>query len=234
LSAIGNFLELSVATEDIRESADFWARLGLSAAVTGDTWRHRYAVFTDGGLFLGVHEYAFESPAFTFVCPGLAARLPALADAGADFVFAKTSDEEFNEAGFRDPDGHMVALLEARTFSEPHAPPPPLTGPFAHFALTSPHVEGSLEFWAGLGFAASEADGRGDIAGHGLAIALEAGSRGRPPDLVFAADAAAAARDRVIAAGLPAGPLRALGPDTEGFDIVSPEGLRLRITGAVA
>ena len=33
-------------------------------------------VLTDGSLFLGVHEYAFESPAFTFVCPGLAARLP--------------------------------------------------------------------------------------------------------------------------------------------------------------
>jgi catechol 2,3-dioxygenase-like lactoylglutathione lyase family enzyme len=234
LTAIGDFLELSVATDDIRESADFWTRFGLVPAVTGDTWSHRYAVFTDGSLFLGIHEYAFESPAFTFVRPGLAARLPSLVDAGLEFVFAKTSDDEFNEAGFRDPDGHMVALLEARTFSEPHEPPPPLAGPFIHFALTTPDVQGSLDFWAGLGFAASEADGRGDVAGHGLAIALEAGARGRPPVLVFAADPVAAVRERVITAGLPAGPLRALGPGAEGFELVSPEGLRLRVTGATA
>lgn len=232
MSAIGHFLELSVSTDDIRGSADFWSRLGLAPAVTGDTWSHRYAVFTDGSLFLGIHEYAFESPAFTFVRPDLAARLPGLSDAGLDFVFAKTDDDEFNEAGFRDPDGHMVALLEARTFSEPQAPVQPVPGPFAHFALTTPDVGASLDFWAELGFAASEANGRGDVAGHGLAISLESGPPGRPPALVFAADAVADARERVIAAGLAAGPLRTLAPESEGFEIVSPEGLRLRIAGA--
>ena len=231
MSAIGHFLELSVSTDDIRESADFWTRFGLAPAVTGDIWSHRYAVFTDGSLFVGLHEYAFESPAFTFVRPDLAVCLPSLAGAGLDFVFAKTSDDEFNEAGFRDPDGHMVALLEARTFSEPPAPPQPPAGPFAHFALTTPDIGGRLDFWAGLGFAASEANGRGDVAGHGLAIALETGPPGRPPDVVFAADAVTDARERVIAAGLAAGPLRALSPDTEGFELVSPEGLRLRVAG---
>ena len=231
MSAIGQFLELSVSTDDIRESADFWTRFGLAPAVTGDTWSHRYAVFTDGSLFLGLHEYAFESPAFTFVRPDLAARLPSLAEAGLDFVFAKTSDDEFNEAGFRDLNGHMVALLEARTLSEPTATTQPPAGPFAHFALAAPDVGRSLDFWAELGFAASEANGRGDVAGHGLAIALESGPPGRPPDLVFAADAAADAREQVIAAGLAAGPLRALAPETEGFELVSPEGLRLRVAG---
>ncbi len=232
MSLIGQFLELSVSTEDIRESADFWTRLGLAQAVTGDTWRHRYAVFTDGSLFVGIHEYAFESPAFTFVRPGLAARLPALAEAGLEFVFAKTSDEEFNEAGFRDPDGHMVALLEARTFSEPGDPPASLAGPFAHFALTTADVGGGLDFWADLGFAASEADGRGDVAGHGLALSLDPGARGRPPVAVFSADSVAAARERILAAGLTPGPLRAFEADADGFELVSPEGLRLRVSGA--
>jgi len=228
LTALGDFLEFSVSTPDIRESVDFWSRLGFAQAVTGDTWSHRYAVFTDGSLYLGLHEYEFESPAFTFVRPGLAAHLPALEASGLNPVFAKTGDDQFNEAGFRDPAGHMLALLEARTFSEPHdLPPVPLTGGFAHFAVGIRDLAGCLDFWTDLGFAASEIDGQGDVAGNGLTLSLETASAGRPPRLVFAADSAA--RERILAEGLGAGPRVAVDPAHDGFEVLSPEGLRLQV-----
>lgn len=228
MTLLGDFLEFSVSTRDIRESADFWTRLGFAQAVTGDTWSHRYAVFTDGSLYLGLHEYDFESPAFTFVRPDLAAHLPALEASGLSRVFAKTGDDQFNEAGFREPAGHMLALLEARTFFEPHdLPPVPLTGGFAHFAVGIRDLAGCLELWTDLGFAASEADGRGDVAGDGLTMSLETASAGRPPRLVFAADSVA--RDRIISEGLGAGPLVAVDAGHDGFEVVSPEGLRLQV-----
>ncbi len=228
MSLLGDFLEFSVSTPDIRKSADFWTRLGFAQAVTGDTWRHRYAVFTDGSLYLGLHEYEFESPAFTFVRPDLAAYLPALEASGLSPVFAKTGDDEFNEAGFRDPAGCMLALLEARTFFEPHDyPPVSLTGGFAHYAVGIRDLAVCLESWADLGFAATETDGRGDVAGNGLALSLETAGAGRPPRLVFAADSSA--RDRILAQGLSAGPQVAVDAVHDGFEIISPEGLRLQI-----
>lgn len=231
MSHLGEFLELSVSTADIRESADFWERLGFVHAPTGDIWSHRYALLTDGGLCLGLHEYRFDSPALTFVRPELAQHLPGLRETGVDFAFAKTGDDEFHEAGFHDPAGQMIALLEARTYSAPsEAPAATRIGRFAHFTLTMNDVERGVEFWADLGFAATLADDHGDVAGYGLALAILPGPGGRPPTLDFAADAIDTAHVQAADAGLAPGPLRAFSPTSEGFELVSPEGLRLRVT----
>ncbi|MCZ6686064.1 MAG: hypothetical protein O7C69_00005, partial [Gammaproteobacteria bacterium] len=73
---------------------------------------------------------------------------------GIRFEFEKTGDEQFNEAGFLDPDGQMVTLLEARTFS-----PLPVTaaeesrcGHFSEYAVPSRNIEAAIVFWELLGF----------------------------------------------------------------------------------
>ncbi|MCH8959329.1 MAG: VOC family protein [Proteobacteria bacterium] len=158
---IGRFLEISVCTPNIQESLEFYQRLGFAQAETGDVWSHRYAVITDGRLFLGLHEYEFASPSLTFVRPELAAHLEALRAHGVHFEFEKTADEQFNEAGFLDPDGQMVTLLEARTFS-----PLPLTaaeesrcGHFSEYTIPSRNIETAIVFWEPLGFVTTH---RGD------------------------------------------------------------------------
>ncbi|CAN5349380.1 hypothetical protein BH24PSE2_BH24PSE2_11800 [soil metagenome] len=162
LVVIGRFLELSVQTSDVLDSIAFYEALGFRQCGVGDTWRHPYAVMSDGRLFLGLHEYAFDSPALTFVRPDLAAHLPALEGRGVQFAFRKTRDSEFNEAGFTDPDGQMIALLEARTFSPPDFTARDFSalGSFRDYRLPVTNLSAALAFWYSLG--ALPEEGRDD------------------------------------------------------------------------
>ena len=157
---IGRFLEISVSTQNIQESLEFYQRLGFAEAEAGDLWSHRYAVMTDGRLFLGLHEYEFPSPSLTFVRPELDTHLDALRDHGINFEFEKTGDDQFNEAGFLDPDDQMVTLLEARTFSPPATTvdQESLCGHFSEFTIPSRNTESAITFWEPLGFAMTRQD----------------------------------------------------------------------------
>ena len=96
---IGRFLELSVQTDDILASVEFYERLGFRQLQVGETWSHPYAVLSDGRIPIGLHRYEFESPALTFVLPELATKLPHIERQGISFKFRKLGADEFNEAG---------------------------------------------------------------------------------------------------------------------------------------
>jgi len=151
---IGRFLEISIEAPDISASMEFYQGLGLVQATVGDTWTHRYGVVTDGNLTLGLHDYSFSSPALTYVRPDLEKSLDELRRRAGELAFAKTGDDEFNEAGFADPDGHMVAVLEARTFSPPEISQPDATilGHFSEYSLPVSDLDASVSFWEDMGF----------------------------------------------------------------------------------
>ena len=182
---LGNFLELSVWTQDITASVAFWEQLGFQHAAVGDTWKHRYAVVSDGRLVLGLHEYEFDSPSLTWVRPGLAAVLPELTALGIHFDFAKTGADEFNEAGFRDPAGQVVTLLEARTWSPTfeRTRPATLLGHFREYRYGAPDPAAVVQLWERLGLV-RDADEQGPraVAG-GISIAPRVGVNA--PELVF-------------------------------------------------
>src|SRR5262245_14321790 len=116
---IGRFLELSVRSDDMLASIEFYERLGFRQLEVGETWSHPYAVLSDGRLPIGLHRYDFDSPSLTFVLPELAAKLPHMERKGVSFAFRKLGTDEFNEAGLVAPDSQMITLLEARTYSPP-------------------------------------------------------------------------------------------------------------------
>lgn len=116
MNAIGHFLEISVRTTDILESLHFYKTLGFAELEIGDVWSHKYAVVSDGELNIGLHEREFDAPAITFVHPDLAKHARSMTDHGFNFSFMQLDEDAFNEIGFADRDGHMVTMLEARTF----------------------------------------------------------------------------------------------------------------------
>lgn len=182
---LGRFLELSVWSRDVAASAAFWESLGLAHGRVGDTWQHHYAVLSDGRLVLGLHAYEFDSPSITWVRPELAAALPGIAAAGIDFDFAKTGEHEFNEAGFRDPDGQVVTLLEARTWSADfgHEWMPSLLGHFVAYRYPARDPAATVAFWERLGLVPDET-GAGPVAvAGGLTIAPSEAAGG--PELLF-------------------------------------------------
>ena len=226
---LGRFLELSVWSRDIAASVAFWESLGLAHGRVGDTWGHHYAVLSDGRLVLGLHAYEFASPSVTWVRPELADMLPAMRALGIEFDFAKTGEQEFNEAGFRDPDGQVVTLLEARTWSRDieDSWPDTLLGHFREYRYPSGDPQATVAFWERLGLVADETrSGPVAVAG-GLTIAPRQAAGG--PELVFEHPDLATARDTLAARGLP------VETGAEGVLLLrAPDGLLLRLQPAGA
>jgi catechol 2,3-dioxygenase-like lactoylglutathione lyase family enzyme len=155
---LGRFLEFSIATPDIGASLNFYSKLGFSQAEVGETRTHPYAVVTDGRLCLGLHQPAqtaaeFES-SLTFVKPELLKHLGEFEKAGVVFDFRRLGDDVFNEVGWRDPSGHLIRLIEARTFSPSKRKPfeTSLCGYFMEIALPTADSGSAKDFWERLGF----------------------------------------------------------------------------------
>ena len=153
---LGRFLEVSVHAPDVAESLAFYESLGFVQAPVGDTRNYPYAVVTDGRLHIGLHGAPIESPALTWVQPGLAAHAPRLEALGIEFVSVRLDEDAFHELSFVDPSGQRVTLVEARTFS-----PPPIRGHhasrlgyFEEYGIPTADLGRSTAFWDALGFVA--------------------------------------------------------------------------------
>ena len=116
MNTIGRFLEFSVHAPDVLESLEFYKSLGFVELEINDVWNHKYAVVSDGEMSFGLHDREFDSPAISFVQPDLAKHAISMADRGFEFTVMRLSEESFNELGFADRDGHMITMLETRTF----------------------------------------------------------------------------------------------------------------------
>ena len=148
---LGQFLEFSVHAPDIIESLAFYKTLGFSELESGDIWPHKYAVVSDGHLCIGLHERAFEEPTVTFVHRDLAKQARAMSDHGFDFNFLRIDTDVFNELGFRDPNGHMISMIEARTFTPPDEDVgKSMCGEWFELSLPAKDAMRSGRFWAPL------------------------------------------------------------------------------------
>ena len=117
MSSFGRFLELSVQTPDILDSLAYYKTLGFTELESGDVWPHKYAVVSDGVLCIGLHDQSIDTPTITFVHENRAKHARSMTDHGFDFRFMRLDEDVFNELGLADRDGHMVRMLEARTFT---------------------------------------------------------------------------------------------------------------------
>ena len=116
---LGRFLEFTIATPDILESLNFYKQLGFHELEGGEVWPHKFAVVSDGELCIGLHDRDLQSPALTFVQHEVAVEARSMTDRGYEFTYLQIDDDSFNELGFLDSDGHLITLIEARTFSKP-------------------------------------------------------------------------------------------------------------------
>ena len=151
---LGRFLEYSLATPDIQASLDFYSKLGFSQAEVGDAWTHPYAVVTDGRISLGLHQQPTRAPSVTFVKPDLLKHLAALEALGLEFEFRHLGNDVFNEVGWFDPSGHLIRLVEARTYSPAKRGVTDLSrcGYFLEIGLPTQNFDASKAYWEHFGF----------------------------------------------------------------------------------
>ncbi len=149
MSGIGRFLEFSVRTPDILESLRFYKALGFVELEIGDMLSHRYAVISDGELNIGLHDRVFSAPSITFVQRDIARHARSMGERGFDFSFLRLDDDVFNELGFPDRDGHMITMLEARTFhSSADSLDNSICGDWLEITLPVREVLAAARFWA--------------------------------------------------------------------------------------
>lgn len=221
---LGDFLEVSLSTGDMLASLDFYRKLGFVEAPVRDAWKHPYVVVTDGHLYLGLHGHDAPSPALSFALPELRRHLPALEALGLKFEFCNIELHRFNEVGFLDPDGGLVALLEARTYSPVHASQVQntLCGYFLEYRLPVRDVTATSSFWESLGLIVDLGeDGRGRVTWGGINLYLERKTSRSRPALVFENPNLEETESLLEMRGLP------MQKDTQGLRVTTPEGLTL-------
>lgn len=148
---LGKWLEFSVRSEDLLDSLRFYRALGFQELTTGDVWTHGYAVVSDGDLCIGLHDREFDSPSLTFVHPDLGKHARKMQRQGYKFTYSRLDDDVFNELQITSPNGHLVSMIEARTFS---LPPEEIRnskcGSFFELTLPARDVLKAARFWAPL------------------------------------------------------------------------------------
>lgn len=232
----GRFLELGLAAPDILESLHFYRALGFTELATGEVWPHKYAVVTDGTLFIGLHETPVASPVLTLVQPSLRQHVLALQDAGTEFELTRLGEDEFNLALLRDPDGLGVMLVEARTYSPaPETPPGSLLGACLELALPVRDALAAAHFWAPLAprLAAhrEEPEPRFRLAVDGLVLGLGTRPALARPLLVYRVEDAAALQTAFDRLGVLPGPAPDLPGESWGT-IRTPEGTNIALLKA--
>lgn len=150
---LGQLLEFSVNAKPNAETLELYRCLGFQSLQVGDFPAAPYAALWDGTITLGLHDGEFDAPIPTFVRPDLKMYLRGLRHLGVEFAYARLADDEFNQAAFRDPNGQLVVLIEARTFS-----PAPreranvsACGEFLEWSVATHSLEESEAFWTALG-----------------------------------------------------------------------------------
>ena len=162
-TAFGQFLEFSVPTSDIQESLNFYRALGFSEIPVGDIRNYHYGVVTDGRIAIGLHGGGVDEPALSFIKSDVAAYLQRVSPADEVLSFSHLGTGDFHEIGVHTPDGHLLIMMEARTFSPAQLSglPTPITGHSIEISLGYRDIDDAMRYWTDAGFIATR-----DIAGN--------------------------------------------------------------------
>jgi len=151
---LDNFLEIGVDTTDIAGAFAELRSLGFASVDVGDIRSHGYAVVSDGGICIALHDCELVGPWLSFVRPELENYVRALRRRRIELEFARLGEQEFHELGFRDPNGQLTTLLEARTFSPVASEDieASICGTLLEYSLATRSIDESVRFWHALGF----------------------------------------------------------------------------------
>lgn len=227
MGAFGKFLEVSLPAGDAQRSLAFYLQLGFRELTTGDIRPWHYAVVTDGHIALGLHGAGIEEHSLTFVRPNLARQVRALQEAGHEFEFTRLGADEFHEAALRTPDGQLILMMEARSFSPVTTGESSLAviGRCEEVQLACADVDASRDFFAAAGFLGiEEDDGRLRLTTPGLTLNLHSGAARNGAALRFASGHLRATLEALAGLDLP------VKRQAGGYVLTAPEGTRLLLT----
>lgn len=184
-AGLGQLLEFAVSASPLAMAVEAYGALGMWDVPVADFVPGARAVVSDGRLCIGLQDDELDGPVPTFVRPGLKEHVRALDAAGVELELVELADDQFHRAGFRDPNGILILMVEARTFPpvEPSPQSVPACGTFAELSVATQSLDASTRFWTSLGFSPiGETDDPHPwrrLEGHGLVVGLHETGRFR-------------------------------------------------------
>lgn len=110
-SLLGSFGELSINTEEIQPSLEFWQKLDFVPMYQSDK-PYPWVLLTDGTLTIGLHQTKnFSDPTFIYVSPDVAMRIAALENDGIPLRRLQ-NESGLQGARLTAPDGQTFFLLK--------------------------------------------------------------------------------------------------------------------------
>ena len=115
-SKCGRFYEVSIETESVDSSIEFWNKLGFEVTCR-EPPTARWATLGDGGIKLGLYEkgtcpHKFKNPSLTYFEPDMAERIEQLKSDGVDFIEEmRNAEGKVNNAIAEAPDGQYFFLF---------------------------------------------------------------------------------------------------------------------------
>ena len=183
---LGDFLEFSVSVPSLAEAANELQSLGFQEAITTEIADSPYMPLSMSSATIGLRPNNEDALAISFVRPDLINYLRAYRRIGIKPQFASLADDEFHRAGFEDPNGPQIVLLEARTCTPLHPDNVivSILGDFVEFCAPTHSLAESTEFWGQLGLhqdaERKSTEGSTHLHGHGLRIGFYEGVRFAP------------------------------------------------------
>lgn len=151
---LGYAFEIVVTVPDLRQSLQFYEKLGYKQLTDTTSPTQHDALLTDGMILLSLRVGSVRKTILTYVADNVAEKVEGFERLGVSFDEKHETDGKITGATLTDPNGLQVDLIEAAPSKVPKPPGKPISeaGQFGELSIETEDVRRSLDFWTKLGF----------------------------------------------------------------------------------
>jgi len=151
---LGYAFEIVVTAPDLRQSLQFYEKLGYKQLTDTTSPTPHDALLTDGMILLSLRTGSAWKAVLTYFTENVAEKVDSFERLGVSFDEKHKKGGEITGATLTDPNGLRVDLIQAAPSQVPKTLGKPISkaGQFGELSIETEDVRKSLDFWTRLGF----------------------------------------------------------------------------------
>lgn len=155
---LGYAFEIVVTVPDLRQSLQFYEKLGYKQLTDTTSPTQHDALLTDGMILLSLRVGSAWKAILTYFAENVAEKVDGFERLGVSFDEKYKTDGKITGATLTDPNGLQVDLIQAAPSQVPKPLGKPISkaGQFGELSIETEDVRKSLDFWTKLGFEPTE------------------------------------------------------------------------------
>lgn len=155
---LGYAFEIVVTVPDLRQSLQFYEKLGYKQLTDTTSPTRHDALLTDGMILLSLRVGSARKTILTYFTENVAEKVEGFERVGVSFDEKHETGGKVTGATLTDPNGLQVDLIQAAPSQVPQPPGKPISkaGQFGELSIETEDVRESLDFWTKLGFEPTE------------------------------------------------------------------------------